>query len=155
MLMVIWLSYRLGFSNFFPFSQVMIEKKRKNPVYETVIWSLTYMVKNLIEKKKEKPILWNHDIVTGVQSLKPDWKKMTQFVRLWYGHRRINQNFWAKSRRTYKKDFILTFFFLRSDTRTPSTEISKITFFFLIPFALNSYWKQKIKIKNLAGRRET
>lgn len=38
----------------------------------------------------------------------------------------------------------LTFFFFRSDTRTPSTETSKITFFFLIPFALNSYCNKKL-----------
>ncbi len=38
-------------------------KKEKNPVCETVVWSLADQVKNLIEKKW--PGLWDSDMVTG------------------------------------------------------------------------------------------
>ncbi len=47
--MAIWLSHRPGFFIFFS-SQVLI-------------------------KKNEKPALWDRDMVTGVRSLKPDFKK--------------------------------------------------------------------------------
>ncbi len=55
----------------------LIEKQNeKNLVFETVIGPLVYRVKNLIEEKvKKKPGLWDCDMVTGVQGLKPDWKE--------------------------------------------------------------------------------
>lgn len=43
---------------------------------------------------------------------------------------------------------MLTFFFFLSVTLTPSTDTSIVTFFFLMPFALNSYWKRE-KIKEV------
>ncbi len=48
-----------------------------NPVCETMVWSLTFRVKNVFEKKRKKPGLWDRGMVTGGLGQKPDWKKMT------------------------------------------------------------------------------
>ncbi len=57
-----------------------------NPVYETVVWSLTFTVKNVFKKNEKKTGLWDRGMVTGGPGRKPDWKKMTRSVRQWYGH---------------------------------------------------------------------
>ncbi len=36
-----------------------------NPVCGTVVWSLTFRVKNVFEKKWKNPDLWDSDMVTG------------------------------------------------------------------------------------------
>ncbi len=47
-----------------------------NLVCETVVWSLTFMVENLFEKKKlKKNSLWDYGMVTGGPGQKPDLKK--------------------------------------------------------------------------------
>ncbi len=52
------------------------------PVCETVVWSLTFRVENVFEKKNEKkPGLWDCGMVIGGPGQKPDRKKMTWSVR--------------------------------------------------------------------------
>ncbi len=65
-----------------------------NPVCETMVWSLTFRVKNVFEKKWKKPDLWVRGMVTGGPGQKPDWKKMTRSVRQWYGHWRVKLSLW-------------------------------------------------------------
>ncbi len=63
----------------------LIDWVKKNPVYETVVWSLTITVGNVLEKKMKKPGLRDRGLVTGRLGQKPDWKKMAWSVRWWYG----------------------------------------------------------------------
>ncbi len=60
-----------------------------NPVCETVVWPLVFMVKNVFEKIKNSDPT-DRGMVTGRPGQKPDWKKMTRSVRLWYGLWRVN-----------------------------------------------------------------
>ncbi len=57
-------------------------------VCETVEWLLMFRVENVLKMKK--PGLWDLVMVTGGPGQKPNWKKMTQSVRQWYGHWWVN-----------------------------------------------------------------
>ncbi len=50
----------------------------------------SFRVENVFEKKMKKPSLTDRGMVTGRPGQKLDWKKMTQSVRQWYGHWRVN-----------------------------------------------------------------
>ncbi len=82
-------SHRLGFSSFFfnyvfnPLSYLMSLPHLKNPVCETVVWSLTFRVQKVFEKKWKKTRLWDRGMVTGGPGQKPDRKKMTRSVVIW------------------------------------------------------------------------
>ncbi len=103
-------------TGFYIFLQSGLEKKKKwkNPVCETVIWSLAYRVKNLIEIKWLG--LWDSDMVTGGLSLytrlKPTYDKKIGIMGLVYI---FNQ--WAfncRARGSHFKPsapFIFNFFF--------------------------------------------
>ncbi len=62
-------------------------------MWERGMWSLTFRVENVLEKKMKKPGLWDRGMVTGRLGQKLDWKKMTRSVRQWYGHWRFTK-FW-------------------------------------------------------------
>ncbi len=49
--------------------------------------------KMCLKKKWKQPGLWDYSMVTGGPGQKPDRKKMTRFVRQWYGHWRVKNNF--------------------------------------------------------------
>ncbi len=58
-----------------------------DPVCETLVWSLTFRVENVFEKKYEKTTVWQTVVWSLANRVKNlILKKMNRSVRQWYGH---------------------------------------------------------------------